>query len=310
MKLYLKIDNLEILKNMYNLIVANNTKAKLLLDENSNEEYMINQECISTLEKNRKKLFYEEKPLKQLIKGVYFGNGSCEHLLSSQIEILKAKAFCKQNHLNFIYVFPSMGEKKIQQAKEILELLNEEKSEVVVNDYGMLNLCEEFENIKAILGLNFTKIIKNAFADNIKPNMDDKVLANQKDLLSHIEFEIQSVREFYKSLGLSRISVENKNINLDFLNQKPYMQVDFYYPNITISNSRACDIAGLYNDKAQYFVQDKCKKYCKEISLEFEHSKVLKLFQKYNSIYKSELSLDIDKKIYSSKKNRLIWEVF
>ncbi len=310
MKLYLKIDNLEILKNMYNLIIANNTKAKLLLDENSNEEYMINQECISALEKNRKKLFYEEKPLKQLIKGVYFGNSSCEHLLSSQIEILKAKAFCRQNHLNFIYVFPSMGEKKIQQAKEILELLNEEKNEVVVNDYGMLNLCEAYENIKTILGLNFTKIIKNAFADNIKPNMDDKVIANQKDLLSHIEFEIQSVREFYKSLGISRISIENKKINLDFLNQKPYMQVDFYYPNITISNSRACDIAGLYNDKAQYFVQDKCKKYCKEISLEFEHSKVLKLFQKYNSIYKSELSLDINKKIYSSKKNRLIWEVF
>lgn len=312
MKLYIKANNLKILKNIDTLLPNANAKANILIDKNSNHEYITNLESVKEILKNSDELFYDNRSLDKLIKGIYFGNSSCEHLLPTIADIIEAKKICEIKHYNFVFVFPPLSEFKIDEVKYILDLMAKKpNSEIVVNDIGTLNLVLENQNLKPILGLNFTKIIKNSFIDNIIPtDLSSSQLQNQKELLSHSEFEVLETREFYKSIGISRFGIENIKLDLNFLNEAPKMQLDFYYPYITIANSKACDIAGYFENERGYFVHDDCSKYCNFASLEFKHSDILNLRQRYNSIYKTNIILNISKEVYKNGKNRFIWELF
>jgi len=311
MKLYIKINTLKALKNLDDLLPSSLSKTSILLDENSNQAYINNIKCSQEILKHQEELFFDTREIRHLVKGIYFGNTQCEHLLSSLVEVVEAQKICKSKHYNFVFTLPPLSQFKLDELREILSFLNKSYTEIVVNDFGALQMVLEYQNLKAILGINFTKIIKNAFIDNLKiDDISDTILENQKALLSHCEFEQESVRAFYKELGVSRFSIENNKLNIDFINTTPKMLCDFYYPNITISSSKACDIAGLFDDKSRYFVQESCNKYCHQISLEFAHSKVLGLYQRYNTIYKTHSKIELDKTLYKDAKNRFVWEVF
>ncbi|WP_320035772.1 hypothetical protein [Halarcobacter sp.] len=311
MKLYIKANNLKILKNLDDLLPSSLSKASLLIDANSLIEYQTNLNCANEILKYQEELFFDKRDIKNIIKGIYFGNSSCEHLIPSFTDILEAKKICDSRHYNFVFSLPPISEFKLNDIKEVFELLNQSYTEVVVNDFGTLQLASEYKNLKPVLGLTFSKVIKSAFIDSIKPSdLTNEQLVSQSELLSQSEFECSQTREFYKSLGVGRFSIENINLNLEFLQEKPKLQVDFYYPNITIANSKACDIAGLFEDKNRYFVQEQCNKYCNQISLEFEHSKVLGLYQRFNSIYKINTNINVKENLSKDIKNRFIWEIF
>ena len=311
MKLYIKTSNLKTLKNIDTLVQENFSQLSFYMDEFSHYDYKANFLGAKELSKHKKELFYDDRGLDKLVKGVYFGNSSCEHLLPSIADIAEAKNICDRRHLNFVVVFGAMSEFMSEDVEFILKFLSQDQqSEVVVNDIGTLHLALQYK-LKPILGLNFTKIIKNSFIESIKPsNLSSTQLNNQQKLLTHSEFEIDEVREFYKELGVGRISVENTDIKLDFLDKKPKLQLDFYYPYITIANSKACDIASSFEDERGYFVHESCSKYCNFASLEFKHSQVLNLRQRYNTIYKTNFSIELDRSVYKDKKNRFVWEVF
>jgi len=312
MKLYIKANNLKILKNIDTLLPSNLSKTATLLDNSSLHEYKINLQSAKELQKHQEQLFYDSRELSKLVKGIYFGNSSCEHLLPQTKEIVEAYEFCKKRHYNFVFVFAPLSQNKLEDARFICEMLNRENScEVVVNDIGVLQLVLEHKNLKPILGLNFTKIIKNAFLGSVAQNDITKTQRkNQKNLLSSCEFENGSVREFYKSLGVGRFSLENVGMDVSFLQETPKMQVDLYYPHITLANSKACDIAGSFEDERGYFAFDECSKYCNFASLEFTHSDTLEIRQRYNTLYKTDISLEVQRELYKENKNRLVWELF
>lgn len=311
MKLYIKANNLKIVKNIDILLHHHISKTTQLLDSTSDFEYRANIQSAKELEKQKEKLFYDTRDLSKLIKGIYFGNSSCEHLIPHIKEIVEAKDICEQKHYNFVFVFPPISQNKVEDVEYICEFLSQKKhSEVVVNDIGVLNIALRYK-LKPILGLNFTKIIKNAFLDNtIQSDITTTQLQNQKELLAHSEFELKSVREFYKSLGVGRFGVENIAFDFEFLDEVPRFQVDFYYPHISIANSKACDIAGSFEDERGYFVYDECSKYCNFASLEFTHTKLTGLRQRYNTVFKTSINLDIPKIVYKNDRNRVIWEIF
>ncbi len=309
MKLYIKANDLKTVKNLDELLNPHFSKFEPLFSAQVHPSYKHYYYAIKEII-TKQYYFYDKRELKKVIKGVYFGNSYCEHLLPTPLEIAKAYGYFNDKHHNFVFVFPPIGENKIAEAKEILEELKRLSiKEVVVNDFGMLQLVKD--EFKTILGVNFTKVIKNAFLDSKEPfEVSSSQLINQKKLTSHLEFEIDFVREFYKSMGISRVSIENKDYDLSFLNKKPLFYVDIYYPNRIISHSRACDIAGVFNDKQTYFPAKNCQKFCTKASLSFEHSKVLNLFQDYNVIYKPLFRLELAEFVFKNKKNRVIWEIF
>jgi len=309
MKLYIKVNDLKTIKNLNELLNPHFSKFEPLFNSNIHPKYKFYYYAIKEI-LNKQHYFYDNRKLKKIIKGIYFGNSYCEHLLPEPIDVIKAYSYFRDIHHNFVYVFPPVSENKIDKAKEILdELKRLNIKEVVVNDFGLLQLAKD--DFKVILGINFTKTIKNVFLDSKEPlEISSIQQKQQKELISHLEYEIDLLREFYKNLNISRISIENKLYNLSFLEKKPLMYVDVYYPNSIISYSRSCDIAGVFNDKQTYFPVSYCKKFCLKTSLTFEDSKILNLHQDYNAIYKPYFKLELPEIVYKNKKNRLIWEIF
>lgn len=312
MKLYIKANHLKILKNLESLTDRYLSKSTLLVDKTSAFDYQANLKSTQTLLKHSKRLFYEETSLNRLIKGVYFGNTSCEHLLPTIHEIVQAREICETKHNNFVFAFPPISQANLSEAEYILNYLAQTPDqEVVVNDFSLLNMARKHTTLKPILGINFTKIIKNAFVDTVtQSDISPAQFANQQTLQKSLEFEVAEVRTFYKGLGVGRFAIENIDANLDFIDDAPRMVADFYYPHITISHSKACDIAGSFEDKRGYFAHDTCSRYCNFASLEFAHTETLGLRQRYNTIYKTHFALALPKALYRNAKNRLVWEIF
>jgi len=312
MKLYIKANTLKILKNYETLLPYAHAKVKPLITKTTNHTYITNLTNAEALQRHSAMLFYDERPLQKVLKGVYFGNSSCEHLIPKFSDIVEARDFCEKRHLNFVFVFPPLSQFRMQEAQEILAYLaTKPKSEVVVNDMGTLQLVLASPDLVPILGLNFTKVIKNAFIDAIEPSdISTEQLQNQKELLRHLEFEVSETRAFYKNIGVGRFSAENIPLDFAFLDQAPRMNLDFYYPNITIANSKACDIAGSFEDERGYFVHQDCSKYCNFASLEFAHTEVLGLRQRYNTVYKTNNKIEVPNIVYKNGRNRFVWEIF
>jgi hypothetical protein len=310
MKLYIKANDYKTVKNLDSLLPTYLSKTLPYLYEDINTIYKTNILSAKELEEKKELLFFDNRELKKIVKGLYFGNSYCEHLLPSLLDIAKAYSNFSDKHHNFVFVFAPIAS-KLNEAKEICLYLKElGVKEIVVNDYGMLEHVLSM-GFKPILGVNFTKTIKSAFLEHKEPrDLTKEQFENQKELLKGVEFELKYLREFLKSLNIGRFSIENIEFESSFLTQKPLLNVDLYYPYITISNSRACDIAGVFEDKRGYFAQESCDRFCKEIYLEFKNSSVTGLLSRYNSIQKTNLTLNLKKEIYKNSKNRLIWELF
>jgi len=300
MKLYIKINDIQTFKNLESLLKGRYTLLKKLLEKDYPIEYRANIQSLENLQ-NNKHLFFTQRDIRKEIKGIYFGNDSCEHLIPSLEEIKEVFDFTKEKKLNFTLVLPPVSEFTIDKLEYIFQFLNSKNTEIVVNDFGALNLSLKYKNIKVIAGLTFSKLIKPAFLEISNQN--------QKELITHAEVEIDYYRQFFKSSGISRFSFENIDIDYSFLNEKPYVNIDLYYPFIKISYSKACNIAGLFNNIQNYFPVEHCSAYCKDVAFDIKDV-YFGIFQRYNSFYKLNQNLDLPKEVYSKKQNRLIWEIF
>ena len=306
MKLYIKINDISYIEKLDILLKRRWTFFKQI--ENNFDiypEFKANILSLNELYEN-KEIFYEtqKQTLSKLIKGIYFGNDYCEHLITDESEIKKAFSFAVENKLNFVLTLPVLSENKIKTLEKVLKETKHFLKEVVVNDYGSLYTVLEF-GLKPVLGIFLTKKIKAAFIEKVSPQS----LKKQEELMSHIEAEILEYREFFKNLGISRISIENEPIDTSFLKEKPYFYIDVYYPYKRISYSRACNIAGIFNDIQKYFPVENCMKYCKDIGLESKDN-LFDIFQRYNCNFKTQLKLNLDENLIKNKKNRLIFEIF
>lgn len=313
MKLYLKINQISQLEAINSLMSGNSGISHI--SKNHYAPLGINQithylESYRTLEANKQELFYTDKSLKSSVKGIYFGNDTCEHLLINTIDIKKAISFCATKKMHIVFLLPPMSENASIRYEEILELFDSYNSEVVFNDFGAMQLAFKYPNIKKVLGRLFFKTQRSGFLDTfIQNDVNQEILNNQFDNTTHCEFELKQVREFYKSIGIKRVSLENIPIKSQWLKEQPYMNVDIYYPYIFLAKSRACESVGVVNPKASYHPQSSCTKPCRDFILEYDISKYSGVFGNYNSYYKIKTKIDFEKLVMKQINNRLIWQL-
>jgi hypothetical protein len=313
MKLYLALKNLKALSSIDALLSGSAGVEHYLSANHSNEPNFIHYQTIlkseKTLQENANKLFYEDKPLKKLIKGVYFGNDTCEHLLLNPSDIPKAIRIVKSKRWHIVFRLPPMSQSTQSKFEEVLEMLDAYSCEVVINDFGVLHLAQKYPNIKLTLGRLFFKTQRNAFIDTfVQKDVSREVFDHQLSNIAHSEYEIPQVREMLKSLQISRVSLENIAIESSFISQKPYLYVDIYYPHILLACGRACESASLSNPDGAYHPQLFCAKPCENAMMSFEITKYNGVFLNTNGYYKSEVGICFEETIAKKSTSRLVWE--
>lgn len=141
MKLFLKVAGIRQFRAIKTLLPHRNAEVLETLRtmrDDYPQDYQINLETNRELNARRKELFYDERDLAKVVKGIYFGSDSCEHLRPYFRHVTEVLEHCQRYKLHFVFVFPPISDTYRKHANDMLDFLNRVKAEVVVNDYGML----------------------------------------------------------------------------------------------------------------------------------------------------------------------------
>lgn len=240
--------------------------------------------------KNLQALF--SKNINSIIDRVYFGVETCEWKIPSLDSTEKAYKLIKKNNLYFTYVTPYVGSRTINKLDSILFFLNEldENVEVVINDWGVLNIIEQkYINLIPVLGRLLVKMKRDPryslkpyyekyFHEEERLNCaDDAVLeSNIKKYLGDCSISMPIFQTFLNQKRFSRISLDL--ISSDFY-IKSIFPVDVYWPWTYVTSGRGC--IQCYGSQ---HILNQCSRSCRNEYYEIEGNS-FKTFFKGNAIW-------------------------
>ncbi|MGM9978501.1 MAG: hypothetical protein ACI33J_06855 [Clostridium sp.] len=279
----------------FNMDVLNSIEMAITLDNDDLYEKYIDNDKESFKEYYFKKNFLENHMLfKKNIERLYIGNEFCHNLFPSINDLIKMLEKAKEESINVTLCFTYIRECYIQKTKDIIEKvydwckINNFKIEIVINDWGMLELLKSKENYFTLcLGnlLNKRKkdpryIYKNGYEKN-------------KELLSLNSLNSKKFREFLKDNNIERYEYESCNYKIAIPEGKHSLHFPFYMTN----SSQYCPLYAMcttMNRGNQKLVKT-CPKYCRDYV--FLYPKHLKMIGKYNSLFAFDDTLLKDKEI-------------
>jgi hypothetical protein len=313
MKLFVKCSSIQLFRGLDDLLPRGvsgiRESLRGLKHDAAFREYQTHLDTVQLLNEMRARLFYSERELRSLLTGIYFGNDTCEHLLSYPRHIMEVQEYCERHKLHFVFVFPPIAEHSMTHAKNTLELLAETAAEVVVNDFGMLQQARGQKKLTISLGRLFNRVQRNAFIDRLEPeDASLEQLHNQQAARMMPEFAQDAVRRFYKEIGVGRFAVENQNFDFSFLQHKPRMNMDIYYPYRYLSSGRACDCAGFADQRRATFPSADCPHICRTIAVHFPDEHHFGMIHRNNAFYTLAKRLEVPAEVSKNPRNRLIYE--
>jgi len=262
-------------------------KEKDNISVSMNKNNSINQESLWILQKYYIHNYNEE--YFSQIQRIYFGNETCEWLIPKIEDVQKALKICQKEDYQFTFVTPIVSQKSLKKLIPVLEFLNKQENiEVVLNDFGILNLiATQFKNLIPVIGRLLVKMKRdprfslNKFSALVSQNLNiNNIIENQTSALQVSSLDNPVYQEFLKEKGVTRIGVDTvpQGINLKeiYRNTKLNLKfpIDIYWPWTYITSSRSCFIRDTAAHKRYHMLTDEpCPLSCKMFECILESDK-------------------------------------
>ncbi|WP_024832484.1 hypothetical protein [Ruminiclostridium josui] len=238
---------------------------------------------------------------------VYIGNEFCSNIFPNIKQLLKLMNKAYESNFDITLAFPFINENYNGQLTEILNetdnwCKSKDKSvEILVNDWGMLELLKKYSNLKPVIGRLLNRRKKdprlnwwwgyNKNSDNLKEN----------------SLNTDHFIKFIKEMGISRLEYESSPGEVYISKGKHSMHFPFYQ----INTSPFCLLYAHCNLKMPDLIVSGCPNYCSEFYLQYpEH---LNMIGKGNSIFGFHKLLFIEaemlKKYIEAGIDRLVYSV-
>lgn len=317
--------------------IMNNYKWEIA--EDISPQYDINFSSIREL----KKKFWKDIFAK--ISGIYYGSDNCEFLFPTVEDIESAygkflefnKKYPPFKTRIFTLVTPYVGNKMLEIADKTLEYLNNIKwksqIEVVVNDYGILNLlAKKYTNLKPIIWRIIHKTLKTPLIDtywyeahpsgeSIKnktsqeiENIRDWIVENQKEFYATSELSLSYFQNFLQKYWINNVGIDYMEERESLFDSKNYWDynLDIYYPWAVVFTGRLCDTCWIKNPlKWMYATDDICPRWCKDYDIFYWIKTVgYSLIQRWNSWFRSQINLDYLDLTKTKEDYRLVFAPF
>lgn len=232
-------------------------------------EAVTNQSSVKTL----KKIFGDD--LIGAVRRLYFGQETCERLIPSPEDILKAARICAERKWGLSLVLPYVGPPGARTIKGLVPVISEASEilgqvEVVVQDFAGLMIISDLKNpnIIPVLGRLFTRMKRDP-----RFSVDEFVIdknaykAPDLDALRRTSFEGSSYTSFLNSLGVHRFSIEALPQGVD-ISRVSDLSADLYWPWVYVVSGRACKTAGLSDPcRARYPKESPCHMECRRMQI-------------------------------------------
>lgn len=251
---------------------------------------------------------------------VYYGNEICEVLIPTLTEVEQAVAICHEKELAFTLVTPYVAYKGVEKLEKLFEFLNTiENVEIVVNDFGVMNiLSEKYKNLKLVLGRLLVKMKRDPRFSVSGYERSEKKLANpakieknQEKALTSSGLEIESYQNLLKQIGITRVGIDSiPTVPEKSVMKKWNFPVDVYWPWTYITSGRSCAIAA-HTQPGKMFhpTEEPCYRQCKIYEFNFESDKaMLQTVQRGKAVWMNTLGLLED--YYNLSPSRFIYQPY
>ena len=202
-----------------------------------------------------------------------YGNEFCEHLIPSpqQLEALVKAAGTRG--ISITLLTPYVSDAGIELLKPLFEMLSgNSESEVVFNDWGVLNLLHrEFPTLKPVQGRLMNKSLRDprvtgVYAASAAP-------ASTLVSLRRSNLDCPSYTGFLAGLGVDSVELDNLPQGVDLSFGENGVKASAYVPFGFISTSRICMAAGIHYKKRDKFQPGApCHHECQTHLLEYAYT--------------------------------------
>lgn len=236
---------------------------------------------------------------KKKFQRVYFGNEFCEKLIPDVQEIKRFIKFFRDKKLDFTFVTPYCTDEGISKLKIILPLLPK-KTEVVFNDWGVLELLKE-NSLSPLLGRLLVSIKRD-----VRIDPKDRKYSGyfQTSNLKNPSFQ-----EFLLKNNIFRVELDNVLQGYNF-KLKPEIKTTLHYPFVYVSTARKCVAARFLSDNSRnFFSYSECGLECTRSEFYAKIDGGLKqlilrgnsIFYKNNSIKKNLVKWNTNRLVFCSQ---------
>lgn len=199
---------------------------------------------------------------------LYFGVEFCERLIPSREELSCALAFAHKNKKDFTFVTPFVTDAGIKKLAPLLDHLASKASaaEIVVNDWGLLNILKERSWQGPIaLGRLLTKQKRGPRIMNIL----DKLPQGAVEHFRQSNVDVPVLAGFLSRNGVSRVELDNLLQGIS--RPDPALRGSLYYPYAYVTVTRYCLAAFSKNRAGSLRSIPECRKECQEMEFELSH---------------------------------------
>jgi hypothetical protein len=201
-----------------------------------------------------------------------FGNEFCEHLIPSPATLEAAINTAQSRDLAFTFLTPYVSNEGIAQLRPLLDLLSQSGSEVVFNDWGVLNLLRrDFPSLIPVQGRLLNKSLRDPRVTTMyaaAPSPAAAISALQRSNL-----DCAGYTSFLQRLGVNTVEMDNLPQGADLSFAVSGVKIGVYLPFGFISTSRICMAAGLHYRKQDKFQPGApCRHECQSHLLEYTYT--------------------------------------
>jgi hypothetical protein len=168
---------------------------------------------------------------------VYFGNEFCQYLMPSREDLEKIIDFTSHNAVAISLVTPAVNDDGLRSIDSLAKRLAEyaPRSELVVNDWGVLELCRKY-NLTGVLGRLLTKQKRDPRLKSLFTRLSDEANRRFRESAVNPAFE-----DFLKSSGIARVELDYLLQGVDdSFEESEEMHFSLYMPYGYITTTRYC----------------------------------------------------------------------
>ena len=271
------------------------------------------------------------KGLKYVTRGfnrLYFGNEFCEKRIPKPEELKKALRYCRKHKLLFSLVTPYVTDKGLSRLRKLLDWLVNARpgTEVIVNDYGLLNLInKKYILIKPVLGRLLTKQKRDPrIADliNTQPEkhtffkkgneyyivFSKKIPQELSGYFREANINLPVIRSFLKKYRIDRAEVDNllQGIKLDIPENDLF--VSLYFPYGYITTTRLCSANPMRKEEKFACRISSCERSCLRYMEKLKNKYMPVLYKKGNTLFFKNTRIPSRKKLIAAGINRIVYQ--
>ncbi len=237
---------------------------------------------------------------------IYFGGEFCQHRIPMDHELERILNLAEKQEKKLTLLTPVCNEAALDRIRKILENYGEKLErfgfEVVINDWGVMELLNDYPRVTKVAG-------RSLFHYKKDPRI--KRLPVVPEELKYNVVQSEHIQAFLKENCCNRVEFDNVDYLLEDMDQVSGLNFSVYVPYVYVTTTRMCRMQdeNIFNTTNELKPRIKCDRKCEKYVLELKNQEIgQSLFVRGNTQF--YYSRELEQEWYERKNiDRIVYDV-